>query len=828
MNKISNCVLLIATVTMFFRCTTPDKPFILVSKDASTLEQLAAKEIRRYIYLRTNMLLPIENDKNPAGSCIELQINDVLGDQEFTLKTEINDDQHHLLISGGTAQAVLYGAYEFAEQLGIRFYLHGDVIPDEKIAFSLPNLDISKKPVFDKRGIQPFHDFPEGPDWWSEQDYKTVIAQLAKMKMNFIGFHTYSERTDFDGEGPKAEPLVWIGKEEDINEKGVVNAAYPVLHFHTNDSTWGYMAMPTSDFSLGASQIFETDNYGADYMKNVSSWPHSDDENKLLFQEVGNLFGNVFGYAKVLGFTTCVGTETPVIIPEKMKARYEIESASDDEIKEIYKGIFSRISQTYPLDYYWLWTPESWTWSEVTDDVVAKTQKDIQLARQVLGELGNPFALATCGWVLGPPKDRTQFDRILTKDIAFSCINRALGYAPIDPGFQDISGRSKWAIPWMEDDPDMITSQLWVGRLRKDALDAYRYGCDGLFGIHWRTRILGPNVSALAKAAWECDKWTDSDPVNRDLGTSDFYEDWTFTQFGINNPDLVQLFVDIDSKGTLQSEGQKGDAPLNATNWEQGPGGLWIKGASEERISRYDFIPKMESLGSAIKGAGNQERFDYWMNSFKFNRATVETALAYKELDSLVKLVEQKPAEDQKQFVQKEVLPKRIELAEKWTQMTNLLLAKLSDNGELGNLANLEMHSKNKLGLLDGLDSKIETLFGEALPEAAHLSKAFQGKEKVMVFTNPSALQKNDNFHIRIRVLSNAEKIQGKLMWRKLGETPYKEIPLTHMARNVFEVNVPVSTFNDDFEYYVEVKAGENPLIYPATARDINCTVVVF
>ena len=59
----------------------------------------------------------------------------------------------------------------------------------------------------------------------------------------------------------------------------------------------------------------------------------------------------------------------------------------------------------------------------------------------------------------------------------------------------------------MEDDPDMISAQLWVGRLRKDALDAYRYGCDGLFGIHWRTRILGPNVSALAKAAWTCDEW---------------------------------------------------------------------------------------------------------------------------------------------------------------------------------------------------------------------------------------------------------------------------------------------------------------------------------
>lgn len=27
-------------------------------------------------------------------------------------------------------------------------------------------------PAFETRGLQPFHDFASGPDWWSEQDYK--------------------------------------------------------------------------------------------------------------------------------------------------------------------------------------------------------------------------------------------------------------------------------------------------------------------------------------------------------------------------------------------------------------------------------------------------------------------------------------------------------------------------------------------------------------------------------------------------------------------------------------------------------------------------------
>ena len=67
--------------------------------------------------------------------------------------------------------------------------------------------------------------------------------------------------------------------------------------------------------------------------------------------------------------------------------------------------------------------------------------------------------------------------------MAASCINREVGKAPVDPVFARIPGRSKWAIPWLEDDPALTSPQLWVGRMRRDAADALRYGCDGLMGI---------------------------------------------------------------------------------------------------------------------------------------------------------------------------------------------------------------------------------------------------------------------------------------------------------------------------------------------------------
>ncbi len=311
-------------ILLMTACSRKPELMIILPENAGPTEWLAAKEIRKYVYQRCDVLAGIQEGlKGKArGRVIVLDLDILLEDQEFRLKTYQSINSRVLRINGGSSQAILYGAYEFAEQLGVRFYLHGDVIPDEKIPFRLPDLNLQKKPLFATRGILPFHDFPEGPDWWNENDYKAVIAQLPKLKMNFIGLHTYPWRTDFNGEGPKAEPLVWIGRKEEVNADGTVQTAYPVLHFHTGDSTWGYSPAKTSEFLSGASQLFEADNFGADYMKNISSWPHSEEENIRIFNESGRIFSSAFAFARALGVKICVGTETPLIIPESLRIRY--------------------------------------------------------------------------------------------------------------------------------------------------------------------------------------------------------------------------------------------------------------------------------------------------------------------------------------------------------------------------------------------------------------------------------------------------------------------------------------------------------------------------
>jgi len=497
----------------------PKGPVIYLAKDAPRLEAFCASELRRYLYLTTGELVPVK----PIDSAVDLERPGIILDRNgrllggetgidvpaaadaYLLKTVSRNGRAYVVIAAGEGTGILYGTYAFAEKLGVRFDLDGDIIPDERTEFQMPVLDETGAPLFARRGIQPFHDFPEGPDWWDEDTYKAVLGQLPKLRMNFFGLHTYPEKN------PNAEPTVWIGPPEAVKPNGDVAESYPSSYMNTfrenrGSHNWGFKPMKTGDFHFGAAELFERDDFGPAVMNGLMPEPAADADSNELFNRTGAMLRGAFSFARELGVRTVIGTETPLTVPAVVRDRLVKAGknpASPAVIKELYKGIFGRIAKTYPVDFYWLWTNEGWTWSDADPAAVQAVSTDLAMAVEALRDLQSPFGLATCGWVLGPPSRRTLFDEILPKSVATSCINREVGKAPVDPGFGAIEGRSKWAIPWLEDDPSLTSPQLWAGRMRRDAVDARKYGCDGLLGIHWRTRILSPNVRALAAAAWD-------------------------------------------------------------------------------------------------------------------------------------------------------------------------------------------------------------------------------------------------------------------------------------------------------------------------------------
>ncbi|MFO1491801.1 MAG: malectin domain-containing carbohydrate-binding protein [Kiritimatiellia bacterium] len=503
-------------------------PDIRLAPGAGPRQRLAAAEIRRYVYLRTGELLEIRSDgtDGSAGTDarIYLKADPGLAVEAYRLKTE----GPALTISGGTDLAVLYGAYAFVEKLGVRFLIDGDVLPDERMPFALPALDETHAPLFELRGLLPFHDFPEGPDWWTRDDWKAILGQAVKMRMNFVGLHTYPwHNRDL---GP--EPTVWVGLPEDVNEDGTVKVSDPTSWYSTAKfQPYGcYRPAKTGGFSFGADQVFPADDYGPEVnAPEDHPLPKTPAAGVALMNRTGAMLRDVFTEARSLGMKTCVGTESPLDIPDGVAARLKelgMDPKAPATLQKLYEGMFLRIQRAFPVDYYWIWGHEG----EIDQ---ARFVTNLQCARAALASIKAPFRLGICGWgwITG---NFPALDKALDRDVVFSAISMSVGNAPVSPNFERLGDRPKWAIPWFEDDGALNSPQFHVGRMRKDAVDARAYGCNGLMGLHWRTRVISPNIAALAQAGWEQGAW--SRPVPADATPREVVVLGGHTASFFNNP----------------------------------------------------------------------------------------------------------------------------------------------------------------------------------------------------------------------------------------------------------------------------------------------------
>ena len=98
-----------------------------------------------------------------------------------------------LVIAGSDEVGCLYGVYGLLEDYyDVGFYLGGDVLPDKKRPLRLPEVDERKKPAVAIRGFLPWTNFPQSATSYSWQDWKFILDQMAKMRMNFLHIHNYN------------------------------------------------------------------------------------------------------------------------------------------------------------------------------------------------------------------------------------------------------------------------------------------------------------------------------------------------------------------------------------------------------------------------------------------------------------------------------------------------------------------------------------------------------------------------------------------------------------------------------------------------------------
>ena len=246
------------------------------------------------------------------------------------------------------------------------------------------------------------------------------MTQLAKLRMNFLGIHCYPGGRSLRG----THRLDGIDRRLRSTGPGEIELCVALLQHTRKRALGAHPAKKTSDFSFGAAQLFESDDWAPPVMAGHCPLPVTPGDCNEVFNRAGLQFREAFTFARQLGIKTAMGTETPMTMPKALQERLKAQGKNPADpavVREVYQGIFRRIMATHPLDYFWLWTPEGWQWygnniEAVLQDHCRHTRWRSMRPRDV----GAPFKLATCGWVLGPAHDRAVFDADLPKDIPMS------------------------------------------------------------------------------------------------------------------------------------------------------------------------------------------------------------------------------------------------------------------------------------------------------------------------------------------------------------------------------------------------------------------------
>jgi len=228
----------------------------------------------------------------------------------------------------------------------------------------------------------------------------------------------------------------------------------------------------------------------------------------------------------------------------------------------------------------------------------------------------------------------------------------------------------------VEDDPGLSVIQLWVNRSLEHANAALAYGSEGLLGIHWRTREIEPQLTAIASFSWDTT-----------ITSSIFWQQWAQDEFG-NTPTASQaadIFSSIDS--------YKLPRPVN---WINGPGGMQANTLPWSQVYlNYQFVEQFASLRAMIQGVSNLVRFDFWMNTFLYMRALAQAECDWGAYNTAVDKVNSATRDPvlRRNDSMLTVIPLRETLVSQVGTMISYLQQAICSTGTMGTVMNIEQHS---------------------------------------------------------------------------------------------------------------------------------------
>ena len=403
-----------------------------------------------------------------------------------------------------------------------------------------------------------------------------------------------------------------------------------------------------------------------------------------------------------------------------------------------------------------------------------------------------------------------------------------------ESGYADVADHPSWVIPWMEDDPHLGTTQLWVNRTIEHLTQAKGYGVAGALGITWRMEAVSPTLWTLARRGWDAN-----------LTANSAWAQWCMGEFGLPDPSTSDGSSEKFAAAFGALEGAERSLAVSGC-----PG---IVTGCMSAASSNAFAAKVQAVLHLAPLVGKspvyQETFLVWSSLLKFIVAAADGGCVASNYTATAARVRALPTLAARQAVANEtLLPLRIAMVAAARNFTTLLLEATVGPGEMGMLATI--HDALLLGSCGGECNAIKSFHenylnasaaGELagwlaggipaspLPAAALPSAEYCGRERIVMGAPRSSIDAGEALPVSARVLSAAVPTQVLLHYAPLGgadEAGSRTLNMTHTGTQgrVYTATIPalIDGRDDlDFEYYVEAhtKGGHKyRLLWPAGA----------
>ena len=210
----------------------------------------------------------------------------------------------------------------------------------------------------------------------------------------------------------------------------------------------------------------------------------------------------------------------------------------------------------------------------------------------------------------------------------------------------------------------------------------------------------------------------------RTMPVGDFYEDFARASFGeAVAKEAGTILAQIDGVHFPESAG-----------WGDGPGNIKIVRQPWEQVKGlYSFVDELAALRPRVSTTGSLERFDYWLNTFRYASAMAEAGCCRGMLDVAMEALKAQKDPAKKKDQAAEALAIRIRLARTWEKMLTFQLAATDTPGEMGTVFQPRTAQPRRVAFHHRDDEVLTAALGGPLPQDAQLLRLYAGPPRIIV-----------------------------------------------------------------------------------------------